>query len=57
MLAELPVCNPRLSLLVCFERQGVDEYGLAMPKLDVVSGGILETHTEFERRLLNLQRG
>lgn len=56
MSTELPVRDPWFVFLVGFEREGVDEYGCAVYKLDIESVRVFKNHAVSECYFLNLQR-
>ena len=55
MLAELPVCHPRLIGRQEAERQGVDEHRPSPDELNVVGTGVAQDQPTFESSPLNLE--
>src|SRR6266545_5573855 len=55
MLAELAICNPWLSLFIFLERERINQYCLAIHKLNIVCAGILQCHVVFQCSLVNSQ--
>ncbi len=56
MLAELFICHPRLSLLIHFKRQRIDQRRFAAHELHVVRARVFQRHVRFQRALLDGQR-
>jgi hypothetical protein len=56
VLAELPICHPRLALDIRLERERIDHHGAGVAELDVVRRGVLQGPSGLERLELDVER-